>query len=783
MRHPALYALILFTLGIILGNLFNLSLGLLFSLLLLALLFNLITLMRKDVPGAHFFLVLSIILAGFLRYELSTRDFPTNHISKFLNSESKVTIVGKIADDPDIRTDKTFLSVETEKIFIKEKPHITNGLIILKVKESTFRFNYGNEIKVSGYLNEPSSQRNPGAFDYKKYLNRKKIYGVMTLSRAWGVEVLRKSEGGVFQSKLIIPLRRWIQGVFNENLSGDHKALLSGFLLGETKEISPQVYTMFRDTGTVHLLAVSGSNVWLVVGVILGALTLLRVPKSVRILLSIICIIIFSYLTHNQPPVVRASIMAGLILLGTLLYKDVDLINMVSFAGLVILSVSPLFLFDVGFQLSFASVFAILLIYPQLKSLLPAQAGGSNRKLWKWVITPALISLSVEIVLFPILGYYFNMVPLVCVVANVFVVPLAGISVVLACFTLFSAIFSSGLTTIFSASSWLCLDLTLKLNQFFASLPIAKLNIAAPSTFSFIFYYALLVLVIWGIAARKRVVIFPILLMANVLVWKVLLSDNSEKMKVTFLDVNQGSTAVVELPNRQVFLINAGEKVKNFDGGEQIVVPFLNHRGITRVDKLILTDTDSSNLNSARSIMENVRIGEVISSDPALLFPNRGNEMEQSNPDNSIDIDSIIAIKDKKEGMIINLYDYSETDQKESALREKVIKIVYKHTSLCLFDGLSQVHFDSLYDWQKLKNCSILVLPESEKENEIIRIISAIDPERIIFTKHYLKYQIDRIPILMALNFPKTEYHRTAENGAIICESDGEKISFDYTIK
>lgn len=430
MRRPALYVLILFTLGIILGNLFNLPLRLLFSLLSLTLLFSLITLIRKDIPGSYFILVLSILLAGFLRYELSTRDFPTNHISKFLNSESKVIIEGKVADDPDIRADKTFLVVETEKIFIKERPRFTTGRIILKVKEPTYRFNYGDEIKVSGYLNEPSSQRNPGAFDYRKYLNRKNIYGMVTLSKAEGVEILGKSEGGIFQSKLIIPLRRWIQGVFNDNLSGDHKALLSGFLLGETKEISPQVYTMFRDTGTVHLLAVSGSNVWLVVGVILGALTLLRVPKTIKILLSIICIIIFANLTHNQPPVVRASIMAGLILLGTLLYKDVDLVNIVSFAGLVILFVSPLFLFDVGFQLSFTSVFAILLLYPHFKNLLPEQVRRSNKRLWKWVMTPALISLSVEIVLFPILGYYFNMVPLVCVVANIFVVPLASISVV-----------------------------------------------------------------------------------------------------------------------------------------------------------------------------------------------------------------------------------------------------------------------------------------------------------------------------------------------------------------
>lgn len=783
MRHPAFYALILFTLGVVLGSIFNLTLGFSFSLLSFTLLFSLIALIRKNIQDAHFFLTFSIVLAGFLRYELLTRDFPANHISKFLNSESKVTVVGKVADDPDIRSDKTFLVLETKKIFIREKPHITTGRIVLKVKEPAFRFNYGDEIKISGYLNEPSSSRNPGAFDYRKYLNRKNIYGIITLSKAEGVKILGKSEGDIFQSKLIIPLRRWIQGVFDENLSGDHKALLSGFLVGETKEISPQVYTMFRDTGTVHLLAVSGSNVWLVIGVILGALTLLRVPKPAKILLSIVCIIIFANLTHNQPPVVRASIMAGLMLLGTLLYKDVDLVNMVSFAGLVILAVSPLFLFDVGFQLSFASVFAILLLYPQFKKLLPAQVRGFNRKLWKWVITPALISLSVEIVLFPILGYYFNMVPLVCVVANVFIIPLAGISVVLACFTLFSAIFYSGLATIFSASSWFCLDLTLTLNQFFANLPVAKITIAAPSTFSFFFYYALLGLVVGGIAARKKIVILPILLIVNLLVWKAALSDNDGRMKVTFLDVNQGSSAVAELPNRDVLLINAGEREKNYDGGEQIIVPFLNHEGITRIDKLILTDADSSNLYSARSIMESVRIGDLISPDSFPLVSNQKGEIDKSNPDSLVKIVSTKTIRDSEGDMVIEFYDYSGTGQTGTASRGKVIKMVYQNTRLCFFDGLQSVGFDSLFDWQNVQDCSILVLSELGKEEEMVKLISAINPERIIFTRHYMKYQFDRIPIMMALNFPKTEYHRTAECGAIICETDGKEISFDYTVK
>ena len=783
MRRPAFYALILFILGIILGNILNLPLKLLFSLLTLTLLFGLITLIRKDIPGANFFLVLSIILAGFLRYEMITRDFPPNHITRFLNLDSKVTVQGKIADDPDIRKDKTFLTVNAERISFKNRTYPVTGNLILKIKEPSFQFNYGDEVKTTGYLYEPSSRRNPGAFDYHKYLNRKNIYGMVTLARSEGVEILGKSEGSIFESKLIIPLRKWILGVFNKTLTGDHKALLSGFLLGETKEISPKVYTMFRDTGTVHLLAVSGSNVWLVVGVFFGALTLLRVPRYLKTLLGIICIFVFANLTHNEPPVVRASVMAGVVLWGTLLYKDVDLINVVSFAGLLILSFSPLFLFDVGFQLSFASVFAILFLYPQLRNLIPENLSSSYNKIWKWVIVPALISLSVEIVLFPILGYYFNLVPLVCVAANVFIVPLAGISVILACFTLFSAIFSSGLASIFSAVNWLCLESTLRLNEFFATLPVAKLSIPSPSPLDFVLYYMFLGGLISTIVVKKRMVIFPVLVIANLLVWKAGFSHSGEILKVTFLDINQGSSAVIQLPDKKVLLINAGEKANNFDSGEQIIIPFLNHEGITRIDKLILTDFNSSNLNSARTVAENVRTDEIISPDS---IPSAVDEEEPTSEIiayHLIPSDSVKTIRATKGDLAINFYNYLGTDQGEIGPHSKVIKLVYRNTSFCLFDGMKNVRFDSSFAWEEMRKCSILVLSELGEEDEMIKLISSVQPQRIIFTRHYLRYERDKIPVLMQLNFPKIKYYRTSESGAITCKTDGEELSFDSMIR
>jgi competence protein ComEC len=386
MRRPAFYALVFFVIGILIGSHLDLPASLLLSILILSLLFCLLFLLKKDQKDATVFIILSIILAGFFRYELLTRDFPQNHISNFLNLNRSVIITGKIADQPDVRVNKTFLKVQAQTLSTGKKTKATSGQIILKIKEPTFRFDYADRIKFKGFLYEPSPVRNPGAFDYKRYLGRKGIHGIVALSKAEKVQILGKQPGGVLLSKIIIPLRKWILGVFDKTLSGNHKALLSGFLLGETRDIPEDIYDMFRDTGTVHLLVVSGSNVWLVVGIIFALLSLLRVPKIPTTIITLICIFIFSNLVHNDPPVVRAGIMASVVLLGVLLYKDVQMINLVSFSALVILLFSPLFLFDVGFQLSFASVFAIVLLVPKLSEVLSKYVSKSHKRLWRGVI-------------------------------------------------------------------------------------------------------------------------------------------------------------------------------------------------------------------------------------------------------------------------------------------------------------------------------------------------------------------------------------------------------------
>jgi competence protein ComEC len=782
MRRPALYALACFVSGLVLGDLFDLPFRLLFSLFLLTLVFSCIFLLKRDHISTGVFLAMALVLAGFSRHEIATRQLPRDHVSFFLNAESPVTVTGKVAAEPDVREDRTFLTLETETLQEGNRTKPIRGRIILRIKEPTFGFEYADRIRFRGYLNEPTSGRNPGAFDYRRYLGRKDIWGVVNLSRADQVKILEPAPRSFYQSRIVIPLRKWTKAVFDRTLSSDHKALLAGFLLGETREISREVYTMFRDTGTVHLLAVSGSNVWLVVGVILGALSLLRVPRLPAVGLGLVSILIFANLVNNDPPVVRAGVMAAVVLLGSLLYREVDLVNVVAFAGLIILACSPLYLFDVGFQLSFVSVLGILVLYPQLSKMVSKYLNRSNKSLWKWVMMPSLVSLSVELALFPILAYHFNIVPTVVVLANVVIVPLAGVSVVLACFTLMSAVMGMSVAGVLSAANWLCLDLTLKLTRFFAGLPVAKLSLAAPSLSFFAVYYLSLWLFFGWMGSKKRNHLLWFLILANLFVWGKALSGDTESIRISLLDAGSGSTAVMEIPGGRTFVINAGEKTRSLDAAEYIVAPFLNHQGISRVDGLILTGRDPLNVSAAASLLQNRQVSRAfvpflpLSADSTYADPIGMWQTE------FVGLDSIRDVGDEGGELLIHFLRYPSAESPEFAADEHLVQVVYREVSFCFFDGMKRAFFSSGFDWQQIRNCTVLVISELGDEKDIRAIIASIKPQKVVFTRHYVRFERDKIPLLMALDFPDMEYYRTAQGGAIICRTQGGEVKVETTL-
>jgi competence protein ComEC len=583
-RRPALFSLLAYTSGILLGDYLNLST--LFLLFLILSLLFLLFFFRQEKKIVTTVITLLLISAGFWRYELKTRDFPINHISHFTRLYGKVELKGMISREPDIREDKTFLEIDTRELSFNRKTIKTTGKILLKIKQPTSLFNYGDLIQFKGYLYSPYPPQNPGAFDYRKYLSTREIFGCLNLRSDSEVKISARGEGNFFISRIILPVKYYILNFFKSNLSGSHQAILSGFILGERRGIPREVYKLFTDTGTLHLLAISGSNVAIVVLVFFGAFKLLRIPYRISLFLVFPLIIVFSFITGNQPSVVRASIMTSIFLISLLVERERDLVNIWALAALIILLATPTSLFDVGFQLSFAATLGLIIWVPKLEKLFLSKP--KNRCLKYYMALPFFVSLSAQLFTYPITAYYFNKFSIYSLLANLFIVPLTSLAVMTGAISLLVSLLSLKLAILFISFNWICLELILRILSFFSSLPYADLKISSPSHLFILGFYLSLSVVIFQKNLKRlllRISYLGFFWIGFLLIFNSL-NNRSSELKITYLSAS-GEAVLVEAPQGKRVLINlAGEPQEV----ERIILPFLYKKGINRLDGLILTD-------------------------------------------------------------------------------------------------------------------------------------------------------------------------------------------------
>jgi competence protein ComEC len=244
-------------------------------------------------------------------------------------------------------------------------------------------------------------------------------------------------------------------------------------VLGEKAHIPKLVYNSMVRSGTVHILVVSGFNVGIVAGLVILVLKILRLGRKLRFVLAVFCLVFYCFLTGSSTPVVRATLMGEFFLFSALLKRESDIYNSLALAALFILAVNPRQLFDVGFQLSFASVFAIVFLYPRFSSLARPQALKAR---WlKAFACGGLVSFSAWIGTLGFIAYYFRIFAPVTILANIFIVPLAAFITLCGFSLVFAALIFPAGAPFFAATAELAVTCLLKINALLIRIPGAYL--------------------------------------------------------------------------------------------------------------------------------------------------------------------------------------------------------------------------------------------------------------------------------------------------------------------
>ncbi|MFJ5758086.1 DNA internalization-related competence protein ComEC/Rec2 [Neobacillus sp. NPDC093182] len=474
---------------------------------------------------------------------------------------------------------------------------------------------YGRLCQVTGQLKAPSIAKNPNAFNYRNYLTSKQVYKIVELKN----HPLSKCSF-VESTPLTMIKELRFNGIhyLEKNFPPEMAALSAALIFGDRSMFDPEILMDYQRTGIVHLLAISGLHVSLLIGMVfyLG----IRIGFTRQFMMNFLLVIlpIYAILTGASPSVIRAVLMIFLVLFILRWKKQLKLspIDAISLTLMIYVFFAPLIVLDAGFQLSFSVSFAIILSY---SSILPRY----QQTISAMVVT----SIIAQLAALPILLYHFFEISFISIAANLLYIPL------------FSFVFLPGLyllffiQIIFGDTPSILINLFMKiitlansLIELLADLSFAQLITGRPNWLNFIVYILIILIIflLWeGGLKRKRkqkviLLTFVLFTFQNVWNWANPFGE------VTMIDVGQGDSILIHYPFGQgTYLIDTGGTVqfeeeewkkaaKPFEVGRDVVVPYLKGKGIKKLDKLILTHGDSDHIGGASAILKEIKVKQII---------------------------------------------------------------------------------------------------------------------------------------------------------------------------
>lgn len=549
--------------------------------------------------------VLLVAVAGVGALRAAPLPLPTDHVAR-LTLPRLATVSGRVDEEPvRFARDRTRLVLAVDGV--DQTPG--SGRVQLTVYGEAPALALAQRLGVEVRLHRATGFKNPGGFDYGQHLER---HGIFVVGSARADRLSLLDDPGLAWN---VTVRRAAREAIERALPPASAALLAGLLLGERAALPPEIDTAFRRAGVYHLLAVSGFNVALIAGATFSLLSLARFPRRAAAAVTIVVVIGFAAVIGWEPSVLRATIMATLMLGALLVEREASVLNSLALAALLVLALRPEDLHDPGFQLSFAATTGIVAT-PLPRGVV---AGGVG------------VSLAAELAVLPVTLTHFNQLSVIGPLANLGAVPLAGVATVVGLAGVAASWPLAAAGDVLVNATWPVLIALRALVAVTAAPTWAIVHLPAPAWPATTCYVAGLLLALgWRHArtsrpraARYAGALAVALLAAAVAIaaWPLVRPPDG-RLRVIVLDVGQGDAIVVETPNGQTLLVDAGGGgAWRLDAGERVVAPVLWNRGVLRLAATVVTHDDQDHAGGMRAIRRLFTIGEAWTADDLRAAP------------------------------------------------------------------------------------------------------------------------------------------------------------------
>jgi competence protein ComEC len=413
-KQPFVVLTTFLSLGILIGYNVVFSLKELTEITTLILLLGIYT-YKKDKTNAlvtQLLIASSFTIVGILLIHFQQIDFKNTPSSKKFQKDDLLLVeINEL--EASHKTWKKMVGNICSTIRNKQQ-NTVNEPIVMYVKTNDFHYEPGDLLLVSSTVNAIKNAGNPGEFDAKSYWSKKGIRSMLFIGDKEATLV--KHTEPAFISKLLNKLRNYLKSSLEKHLKGKELAIALALILGDKSLLDSEITASFTNTGAMHVLAVSGLHIGIIMQIMMVFLSQFAsfISRKNAVILVVVTMWIYAFITGLSPSVLRAVFMFSVLSYAQITGKNYNAINTLFFTGFVLQLVNPYTIFDIGFQLSFLAMLGIFLFYKPIDELLIFK-----NKLLQKVWQGTAIGFAAQLMTTPLSLYYFHQFPNYFILTNI----------------------------------------------------------------------------------------------------------------------------------------------------------------------------------------------------------------------------------------------------------------------------------------------------------------------------------------------------------------------------
>lgn len=555
-----------------------------------------------------------------------------------IHTPVEITAADEDAFTPEwMRVDRSTCVLECETLRSGDRAIPVSGLVRLDVTGHVLLARVGDRVRVVGAIARPAPPGNPGAFDFGQWLRSR---GIDCILRADHPDAVRRIAGSTRLTDRLANLRQRLraecQALLVRHVRLSNVPVAASLLLGDRTQMTDEISDEFAHSGTMHLLAISGLHVGMLAGMLFFVCRGLHLSPWGTALLVLGVIAGYAFVTDHRPPVMRAAVLAFVVVAALPGARRVNALNTLAFSAIVVLLWNPTDLFDIGAQLSFLAVLGIIwstrfvarLRRERVSDPLAPERGPAYHVMMRcgcWLRDAYIVTAAIWMFTLPLTLATFNLASPVGFVINVALIPYSGLVLGSGFLLLLTGLLLPEAAFLVGWAFDLSLEGMLQVVSAAAALPLGHFHVPGPPAWWIAGCYGLLAAAAGlapGAAWRRWAWRGLGIWLAAGLAWG-LRPPERDGLTCTFLSVGHGGAIALELPNGVTLLYDTGT-IGAPTRARRTATAALWEAGICRVDAVIVSHADMDHFNGVSGLLQSMPVGELLLAQSALDFEQSG---------------------------------------------------------------------------------------------------------------------------------------------------------------